>query len=199
MSKLPSIRRLEISISVSATLWPGRCYEIASMVVESGLVSGKAVYGHWLGPIAPGTHFRPRGSNTRPFTQHGWIRSGDQIIDPTRWVFEGVKPYLFAGKSRTHREYDEGGNALRSALSRPPPPFDTSEKLYRLDLPADAARHINDLLGDELGVCQKRLAWIANLPVQWLDQYAKEIFRAIIDAGEQAYIPFDNRLMVMEG
>lgn len=74
--------------------WAGQCYGVACQMVEAGLVEGRAVYGYYTGPIAEGTLF-DRGV---PFTHHGWIEvkegSRRYIVDPTRWVFEGVAPYV---------------------------------------------------------------------------------------------------------
>ena len=33
-----------------------------------------------------------------PFVPHGWIVTNeDEVVDPTRWVFENVEPYIFVG------------------------------------------------------------------------------------------------------
>jgi hypothetical protein len=84
------------AIGIPLATWPGNCYGIACAVVEAGLVDGTAVYGHWLGPVAPSGHFGARSGHA--FVQHGWIVTpDDEVIDPTRWVFEDVAPYIFVG------------------------------------------------------------------------------------------------------
>jgi hypothetical protein len=54
--------------------WPGRCHEIAGLLLQHGLVddeTAKLRYGHWLGPVSEAcvvTSWR-----NAPFARHGWI------------------------------------------------------------------------------------------------------------------------------
>lgn len=99
--KIPTLKECEKAIGEPASTWVGRCYEIACKIVDAGLVSrkhgldGVAVYGHWLGPISPRSHFADRVRVG--FVQHGWIyvEGHGIVIDPTRWVFEAKRPYLY--------------------------------------------------------------------------------------------------------
>jgi hypothetical protein len=86
------------TIGIPLTEWPGNCYGIASAMVEHGLVKdGVAVYGHWLGDVHPRSMFYPKWEAVR-FCQHGWIRlDNDNVIDPTRFVFENAAPYIYEG------------------------------------------------------------------------------------------------------
>jgi hypothetical protein len=96
--KIPSLEACEKAIGEPASAWVARCYEISCKIVEAKLVpGGAAVYGHWLGPIAPRSHFADR-ANTG-FVPHGWIYVENEglVIDPTRWAFEARTPYLFSG------------------------------------------------------------------------------------------------------
>lgn len=101
MPKIPTLQECVKAVGEPATAWKGRCYEIACKIVDAGLVSrkrgldGAAVYGHWLGPISPRSHFADRRGMA--FIQHGWIyvESHNMVIDPTRWVFEARTPYLY--------------------------------------------------------------------------------------------------------
>lgn len=101
--KIPSLRECEKAVGEPAEKWVARCYEIAYKIVAAGLVTRKqglgdgfAVYGHWVGPISPRSHFADRAR--LGFTQHGWIYIADtcMVIDPTRWVFEAKAPYIYA-------------------------------------------------------------------------------------------------------
>lgn len=79
-------------------------------------VQGEVRYGNWMGPIHPDC---PEFGG-RPFAHHGWVEKADgSIVDPTRWVFEHVKPYIYEGPND---HYDAGGNEIREARigSRPP-------------------------------------------------------------------------------
>lgn len=85
-------------IGIPLTEWPGSCYGVATALVEHGLVpeGSRAVYGHWIGPIAPTSMFAARRSIG--FTGHGWVLTDDgQVIDPTRYVFEDAAPYVYVG------------------------------------------------------------------------------------------------------
>lgn len=98
---LPTLEQCEKAIGEKAEAWVARCYEISCAIVAAGLVDGEAVYGHWLGDVAPGSHFADRGRMA--FIQHGWILLKDgRVLDPTRWVFENVAPYLYVGEEPDH-------------------------------------------------------------------------------------------------
>ncbi len=149
--KIPTLQECEKAVGEPASAWVARCFEIASKIVDAGLVSrkrglgGEAVYGHWVGPISPRSHFAER--RALGFTQHGWIHveAHGMVIDPTRWVFEAKAPYLYVEHEpaeglerckhcqRLHEEhdffddecdnfdaelwpYDEGGNRWREAM-----------------------------------------------------------------------------------
>lgn len=94
--RIPSLAEAEAAIGEPAARWVSRCYEIAFKLVAAELVPGRAVYGHYLGPVAAGSYFSTRGANG--FVGHGWISLPDgRVLDPTRWVFEGREPYLYVG------------------------------------------------------------------------------------------------------
>lgn len=190
-----------------AAEWAGRCHEVSSACVARGLVRGVAVYGHWLGEVAPGSYFGQRRPGL-PFVRHGWVRRTDgKICDPTRWAFTGEAPHVFVGPNGG--EYDEGGNVLRAALLREPPRFDPmADRIYHLAkdrLSAEAWEHIERLLGaaylgdltecDQPGdLTREQMFWLANLPLGSLGQHAREIYEAIAAEGEEAFVPVDNRL-----
>lgn len=86
------------AIGIRPVDWAGKCFEVASKMVDAGLVDGEAVYGHWTGPVSK--HSRFSGREGAGFVQHGWVllSDGETVVDPTRWVFEAVKPYIFVGE-----------------------------------------------------------------------------------------------------
>ena len=200
--KLPTLLDVEAALDERAAAWAGRCYEIASECVRLKIVPGVAVYGHFLGKVAPESHFGDRSHH--PFQQHGWVQMPDgRIWDPTRWSFEGVEPYIYVGENKG--EYDEGGNALRQATHKPPPPFNRHGKTYDLApriLPADAWNRVEELLGnsydeaevEEVGkVSDDQLFWLANLPYDAFGKHAEAIYKAIEAVGMAGFIPIDNR------
>lgn len=83
--------------------WPGNCYTIASMLVDHKVIKGTAVYGHWLGSVARGSMFFGK-----PIIQHGWILQEDgTVVDPTRFVFENAKPYIWTGREDEQEVCDD--------------------------------------------------------------------------------------------
>lgn len=86
---------VEKALGWSADTWKGNCFAVASQIIKHKLVDGVAVFGMWTGPIHRNSFFQSRLG----FTQHGWIvLPDDRVLDPTRWVFEAAKPYIYIGE-----------------------------------------------------------------------------------------------------
>lgn len=183
--------------------WPGNCYAVACAMLERGALKeehedAKKRYGHWLGPVDPKA---PKfGDRKTPFQRHGWLEVGTTIIDPTRWVFENKKPYIYVGKNRG--KYDVGGNRIRMAIMGPPPPYDMSApraKTAIWSVCGEAHRFVMDrLLGGSLGLTKAQEMWVANADPAILGRHAKPIYQAIIKAGLPGLIPIDNRRLILE-
>lgn len=94
--RIPTIDECVRALDWSTEKWRGQCYGVALALIESKLVSGRAVYGHYYGPISPTSKpFGSRAGTSFP-AHHGWIVTEDgHIIDPTRWVFEDRAPYIY--------------------------------------------------------------------------------------------------------
>lgn len=204
VASLPSLAECERRLGEKADTWKGRCFEIASTLVALGLVKGTAVYGHWRGPVAPESFFAAKSH--LGFVQHGWVLMPDRtILDPTRWVFENVEPYLHVGPG-TSKEYDEGGNGLRAAFRRSPPPFDPSDRQIEFSasvLPSAPWTFVEKLLDIDYTdqkpgfLTISQVFWLANLPLQDLGPHARAIYDAFAAVGEEATIPLDNRQKVL--
>jgi hypothetical protein len=174
--------------------WEARCHEIACAIVEAGIIAGAAVYGHYRGPIADGTcweRYRSVG-----FVHHAWIvTTDDKIVDPLRWSFEGIEPYLYETSARDS-DYDEGGNVFRESLRRPcPTPTDKPcEPVKLLFSDEQAENFVCALLGiTDRGIpTLAQVFWLANLPLQTLGAFAVSIYQAVCGAGHGAFIPIDN-------
>lgn len=161
-------------------------------MVEKGIVAGRAVYGHWTGPVAKGSIFFGK-----PIIHHGWIEMpGNIIYDPTRFEFEQVEPYIFYGPNDY---YDEGGDLLRQENERPCPPFDTSTRTVRLELQPAQQEWLQARAGSTGVLSLDQIFWLANLSRKTLGIHAKPIYEALIRAGEAATIPLDNRLYYQLG
>lgn len=191
---LPTLAEAEAALGIPAVDWAGHCHEIASAIVDAGLVDGHAVYGDWLGDISEKGHFRDhRGW---PFIHHGWIVLRDgRVLDPTRWAFEGKDPYLYVGSVGT--EYDEGGNQRRWATLEPPPCARPGDKIVPTEgISSSGLAQIRGLLGDQPVLTIPMLVWVANLPVEALGDGAALVYGAIMDVGYDALIPSDNLMLV---
>jgi hypothetical protein len=199
---LPSIKEAEKAIGLKTKAWAGQCYGIACLFVEKKLVPGLAVYGHWLGLVHANSPFATRGAS--PFQRHGWVKlvNGD-VFDPTRWVFEAAKPYLFCGPN--NNLYDEGGNAMRRALMGDPPRYRPTSKEFAItesvmDTKTWAFVEKKLYLNyDEQPVGKltwDQLAWLANLPPTELAPFARQVFDALKALDKVALIPIDNLRMV---
>lgn len=199
--RIPSIEKIGKIIDVPNLMnWKGNCFSIAYAMVKNRIVSGKAVYGHFVGNISPNSYFSSR--RELGFCHHGWIRTKRGIIiDPTRWVFENKQPYIaiFKKGDKGYEDYDEGGNFLRELLMSPPPQPDLDEKSFdppkNLDLASLVASLLGRPFGEPIYFCQ--LLWLANLSPNLLRNYAKEIYLWITDLKQTCLIPLDNRNMIL--
>jgi hypothetical protein len=187
-----NIQQIAKEIKIPLNKWPGNCYAIAVAMVKAELVKGKAVYGHYHGKIHPNSIF-----GGRPFTHHGWIECETHLVDPTRWAFECVPPYIYTG-SKDDEDYDKGSNRLRKMLMRPAPNF--NPKQNKFTLPSHLQPFATTMLGDDrIEICFVQLMWLASLPLDMLEDMAEPLFRWIVDEIKlPGVIPFDNRIEVMK-
>lgn len=190
-----TVVQVEEAFGARADKWIGECYAVATAIVESGLVpNGCTRYGHWLGPVSLGTYF-----GHRPIIQHGWIDVHQNrkltIIDPTRWVFEGVVPYIFIGTD-PEGYYDIGGSKLRAQMHGKPPKQGSPLPTNRIR--GNTIEFMCELLGhNELSV--EGVMWLANQPPSVFKSEVKNVYLAIAKMGLSAFIPFDFRNLVMKG
>jgi hypothetical protein len=202
---VPTVEAVEQGIGMKAKKWAGRCHEVACKVLKARLAYGTERYGHYYGPVATGY-----SRHGLPFQRHGWIEALDgTVIDPTRWVFEGVEPYIYHGPAD---DYDAGGERVAAGMLRPypkapDPAADLSEaqrEMLRrpipLDLPAGPARErLAELTdGQVADFTLDQVFWMANLPVSSWRGHARAIYEAIAEAGQKALIPYDNWRMAMD-
>ena len=176
--------------------WPGACYGIAG--AAQPFYGGDLHYGHWLGPVSddcPVESFK----NGLPFQSHGWLELEDgSVVDPTRWVFEGVEPYIYQGENDF---YDVGGNVFREAMLQPCPNYNYGAPRSPLSVwkfNGVAHRYVMDeLFCGAPGITDAMARWLANLPLQRLGVHAKPIYLALVDCDMGAAIPIDNRKLVL--
>lgn len=195
------IKIIEQTIGILTADWHGKCHEIASLLLTKNLTTGKLRYGHWLGPVHPNSIFAcyPHG-----LVHHGWIEREDgSIVDPTRFEFEQLAPYIYMGKNDY---YDAGGNQIKLANLRPSPPWNQSDKRELVILKDNnhiLSKFIKENIDcrstkDTIIIQVMQACWLANLPLQILEDAAKPVYAALIEAGEVGLIPYDNRHMIMD-
>lgn len=212
-----TVAQVEKAIGIPVREWSGKCYAIACEILRAKLVKGRPAYGHWTGDVHPKSPFARDGKRP-PIVRHGWIilESG-AVLDPTRWVFEAVEPYLYTGmqqddgdcvdcgyKEYEHDEddphptcggytapdwpYDEGGDRWRAATQRPFPQASPGEPVcVRLKLAAG----IRKRLQLPVSMTRQQAAWVANLPYSTLGKDAWAVCTALDAAGCRAYVPID--------
>jgi hypothetical protein len=122
-----------------------------------------------------------------------------EVIDPTRWSFEGRAPYIahiVTGDAEL-RDYDEGGDLLRRSMRSPCPPLAPLEdRRFALKLPVEVQEFVNHLLSGASKVDDvplRHLHWIATAPFVILEPFNAEIYDAIAHLGWGGLIPIDNR------
>lgn len=180
--------KIAARIGVSLGEWPGNCYAIACKMVKSKVVKGRPAYGNYHGPIDPESMFA-----CKTIVRHGWIeRSDGMIVDPTRWVFECVEPYVYVGLPSM--EYDEGANLLRARFARPAPMFDPNKQV--VSIPNGEAR---ELMCGLLGMSEVRSEinteqafWLGNMPIQALGDHDKLVYQTLVEMGLKVFVPIDN-------
>jgi hypothetical protein len=173
--------------------WEGNCYAVACKVAP--LVGGRPAYGHWLG-LATGAYWKDQAG--RLFYRHGWVVLPDgRILDPTRWSFEGVAPYIWLDANDGN--YDEGGQVLRHAFRLPAPP-DEVEKFRVLKVSSSCIDWLCGLLGRTQvrpEFTPQQLGWLASGPLANLGELAYEFFAALAKMKLKGLIPIDHWRMVM--
>ena len=166
-------------------------------MLKKNIITGRAIYGHWLGGASGSSIFWDRSN--LPFIHHGWIETPDKrIIDPTRWVFEDVAPYLFISDKNDLVEdlYDEGGNKFREAMMSPCPEYkEKDRKINKNDISKfdkEVYDYLDELFDSPENWTIKHIFWLANLSPKFLGIYTREVYGWLdnIDCG--AFIPIDN-------
>lgn len=195
LQDLPDVHEIGKQIGTPVEDWKGRCHEIAGGLIDMKLVTGRLIYGHYLGPVSEHSMFANKLE--LPFIQHGWIiHESGMVVDPTRWVFEHEEPYIFIDLfGENNDQYDEGGNVWRATQTRPPPDFRKSDQVVETDTLDPAVRwFIMSLLSYPPKVTSKHVFWLANLPPDTLGSLVSDIYQWIIDRDFPGFIPIDNRI-----
>ena len=88
--------------------WAGSCDQVVEEFLKTGYEQGIRRDGYWIGKTSGWGWQTPKRYQWRRDAKgrnaiHVWIERPDgSIVDPTRWVFEGVLPYIYRGKADRH-------------------------------------------------------------------------------------------------
>lgn len=212
-------------IGIPVEQWNGNCYAIACAMLRAKLVRGRPAYGHWLGRVHPKSSFASKRG--LPFVRHGWIvldergahgqRPG-RVLDPTRWVFEAVEPYLYIGAPPDGElECEECGYTRdEHADDQDPPtcaeftgpddwPYDEGGDRFRqaTQQPMPARKDGDKVyrlalprkLKERLKLPQRltldQMHWVATLPYCVMGRDAWAICSALDAAGHKQFVPMD--------
>lgn len=180
-----TIEKLENECNMPTSKWHGECVLIAHFACN--LVGGHTVYGDYLGPIDPKGYW---GDRMQLPNHHGWVSLDDgRILDPTRWSFENVEPYIYLDFN--DQDYDEGSNEMRAAFRQPCPA--PSGKLANFT-PTPGAEilfeHLTDTPFEKMTI--EQAFWVANLGYDELGFAVCDIYGTLIDNDLSAAIPIDN-------
>jgi hypothetical protein len=135
---------------------------------------------------------------------------GPLVFDPTRFVFEGKRPYVFLGNDDMGY-YDVAGDRQREQLAALPCPVSaTKGKLVTIKLGVSARLTLLEILhSDQVARQHARIVksgirlptllagWLANRPLSALGPFAEELYKALDAVGLDATVPLDCREVVM--
>lgn len=226
VERLAELKIAEVAkaIGVPVEKWSGNCYAIACSMLRAKLLKGRPAYGHWVGDVHPRSPFY---SKTSPFQRHGWVVVEERgphaerpglVVDPTRWVFEAVEPYIYVGRPNDvddpdcedcgYKEYehDEDDDSPTCGGFAPPRwPYDeggdqfrTSNQTPMPDYQTGEKTHhlrvplrIKRRLGLPHKLTDRQMFWVANLPYVVMGRDAWAICQALSAAGHKGYVPLD--------
>lgn len=172
--------------------WPGNCYYVASLCVTKGVINGALRYGHYRGPISPKSQFA--SSRVLGFCQHGWVQlENGMIFDPTRWVFEKKRPYIFVGPNLGW--YDVGGSVVKDMLRGEPPIYEDTGKQETIFKLSDGAINLCRLLlkddRNAINFSLKQVWYLCTTHPTKFGSFAKEIYDEFVRTKNVGLIPSD--------
>ena len=196
-----SVKKLVACLGATPDQWISQCHIIATAAIQAGCYDGEARYGSYFGPVSkrcPFEDFIIKKQQNVPI-RHGWIEQDDgTIIDPTRWVFLGIKPVIFSIRPTDpeYQEYDAGSQVLRTLIRTPPPTRESDPRLCPKFIPSDALlAWVKVTLQDTQGYpfTLRQLGWLANIPPHQINIKAilQELYQQLEVAGLKAFIPVD--------
>lgn len=187
------IKKIAKKINWPVSGWPANCYAVAVAIHQAKLVPPGSTcrYGVWWGPILSKKHFR-----NQTFAHHGWIELPDgRIYDPTRFVFEDAKPYVWVGEN-DEGHYDIAGQRLNQTFYQEFPARKEPGILLTPKQRADLALFMPSVKDEDPDFGQ--MMWLAHMPVEQMGNKAERILRIFEELKLSALVPLDVRRYVLE-
>ncbi len=181
-----TIEDIENKLDLPTEHWHGKCTLIAHYA--HWFIGGHEIYGKYQGPIDEDGYWENRRALPN---NHGWVLLDDgRILDPTRWSFENVEPYIYIGKNDD--DYDEGGNNMRAAFRQPCPSARDGRPANMKEVVASAPlfERLTNAPFNEMTI--EQALWVANTPYDELDFAVASIYETLIANKMGAFIPIDN-------
>ena len=168
------------------------CFAVSTVLAEmlkKENIKARAVYGTWQGICV--------SKKEKGLFRHGWVLVNEkEILDPTRWVFNGLEPVIFKGSVSKNKEYDEGAKKLRDMIPRPFPLFNANAKrIISFTWTPDCAQAIEMISGQKCSTKQEttidQAYWMANLSYEVWGHHLNEVYENLIKEHCGAFIPLD--------
>ena len=191
--RMPSVEEVERHAGPSSE-WPTNCYAVATALFESGMLRELDLgphwraHGMWDGDVAPGSPFAGKGA-----CMHGWVEfEAGFVVDPTRWVFEDVAPYVAVAPIG---EYDFG-KARMVARSRIGGKCD---RAVGSPLDVDPDGPLASVLSREVGEGpwnEHDLRTVLGGPVEDVGDDLPAVVEEVMALGLPAHVPMDVKVML---
>jgi len=182
-----SMTELARVIDLKLSRWPGNCDFVATKLVAYCQLPGRVVRGHYHGRISADSVF-----GSRVASQHSWIETKTNVLDPTRWAFtpgEAEVGVWVGSISGSRAAYDVGGSMLRDyqrVFKTRVLPNCTGVAAYTV--PAD----LQELCHGVARLDAAQLGWLANTPLHSMDRNtARSMYKWLCSLGKCCYIPMD--------
>lgn len=178
---------LDPAVDTVEKTWPDNCYAVATALVDLLPENARTAYGFWYG--------KDKRNPERSMNRHGWALHDDFVKDPTRWVFEKKKPYLFVKRTwEVEKEYDEGMADLREAFERPAPERDETHKKLNFEWTPNETAFLCGLFGAQRDWSVLTIAeyfWVANKQPKRIIPIVESLYKQLKEQDMIGAVPVD--------
>lgn len=166
------------------------CYAVACALADLLGEGAYPVYGMFLGDDVRNPQ--------RQFHRHGWVLYGEEIWDPTRWVFEGKDPYLHVTDEFDHL-YDEAVSRFRGLTGRTVPSKEDrcgplgSGDTFAFEWSETARQFLHGIFGDRDidNLTMMEMHYLNNMNPVDIRPIIHELYPQVERHGQKVDIPID--------